>query len=335
MNRIKTYTAFPDADSVVHPVELDQIQNAMAPVAPLIGFRQGGDLRNDGAGGSVVKVSPNRIVMSAFGKDYAVVTAESTQAASTSVGHHYLYAGASGTSETLATSTTAPDGALVYKTGDAASRYLGAYVADATGILPVYKTGCSYLFRRSLIASTRLLAATLTGTTIAVASNGVALPTGTINVASTAAFASAGTIYVVTGSGLQTVAYTGKTGTSFTGCTGGVGNMATGGAVSPYWAAVSLAAWVPPHARAVHVLLDLVNTDPAPSIMTAGLRTTGDTTFESGRAVAPFYSAVAVLPGKQQLALTLECDASQQVDMDMTGVGTAKLYVLGFDEHSV
>jgi hypothetical protein len=75
-------------------------------------------------------------------------------------------------------------------------------------------------------------------TTIAVASNGAALPQATINVASTTGFASSGTAQIVTSAGIQYVAYTGLTGTSFTGCTGGSGTMATGGAVSqgfPAW----------------------------------------------------------------------------------------------------
>jgi hypothetical protein len=45
------------------------------------------------------------------------------------------------------------------------------------------------------------------------------LPTGTVTVASTAGFQSSGR-FIVNG---QTVAYTGKTGTTFTGCTGGTG----------------------------------------------------------------------------------------------------------------
>ncbi len=73
-------------------------------------------------------------------------------------------------------------------------------------------------------------------TTIAAGSNGVGLPTGTINVVATATtpgiFATpSGSIFVVTGAGTQTVAYTGTTATSFTGCTGGTGTMSTGGNV--------------------------------------------------------------------------------------------------------
>jgi hypothetical protein len=72
----------------------------------------------------------------------------------------------------------------------------------------------------------------ISSTTIAVGSNGVSLPTGTINVASTAGFATAGTISVVTSNGAQTVTYTGISGTTFTGCTGGTGTMSTGGTIT-------------------------------------------------------------------------------------------------------
>ncbi len=70
------------------------------------------------------------------------------------------------------------------------------------------------------------------GTVIAAASNGALLPQATINVATTTAFPTAGTIYVRTSSGDQVVTCTAKTGTSFTGCTGGLGTMSTGGLVS-------------------------------------------------------------------------------------------------------
>ena len=69
-------------------------------------------------------------------------------------------------------------------------------------------------------------------TTIAVASNGAALPQATINIASNAGFATAGSALVVTSAGVQVVKYTGTTGTTLTGCTGGTGTMSTGGAVT-------------------------------------------------------------------------------------------------------
>jgi len=70
-------------------------------------------------------------------------------------------------------------------------------------------------------------------TTIAAGSNGVSLPQGTINVASTTNFPTSGTIFVYTSTGTQTVAYTGlNAGTQFTGCTGGTGTMSTGNNVT-------------------------------------------------------------------------------------------------------
>jgi hypothetical protein len=71
-----------------------------------------------------------------------------------------------------------------------------------------------------------------TGTTIAAGSAGASLPQATINVASTTGFVAAGTVYVRTAAGLQTVTYTGITGTSFTGASGGTGLMSLGGTVN-------------------------------------------------------------------------------------------------------
>ena len=68
-------------------------------------------------------------------------------------------------------------------------------------------------------------------TTVAAGSNGVALPTGTINVASTAGFPTSGQILVAISGAQQLVTYTGITATSFTGCTGGSGTLATSQAV--------------------------------------------------------------------------------------------------------
>ncbi len=65
-------------------------------------------------------------------------------------------------------------------------------------------------------------------TTIALASNGASLPEGTINVVSTAGFASQGAFQVMVGGTVQTITYTGLTATSFTGSTGGTGTLATG-----------------------------------------------------------------------------------------------------------
>lgn len=62
-------------------------------------------------------------------------------------------------------------------------------------------------------------------TTVAAASDGDVLPQAVINVASTLGFPSAGTCIIVLPTGDQTIAYTGKTATSFTGCSGGAGTL--------------------------------------------------------------------------------------------------------------
>jgi hypothetical protein len=69
-------------------------------------------------------------------------------------------------------------------------------------------------------------------TTIASGSNAASLPQSTVNVADCSGFPTSGTCTVVTATGPQTVAYTGKTSTTaLTGCTGGTGAMSTGGAI--------------------------------------------------------------------------------------------------------
>lgn len=69
---------------------------------------------------------------------------------------------------------------------------------------------------------------TFTGsTTVAAGSNGLALPQATLNVASTAGFPASGQVLVAINGGWQIVTYTGITATSFTGCTGGTGTLAT------------------------------------------------------------------------------------------------------------
>lgn len=83
---------------------------------------------------------------------------------------------------------------------------------------------------------------TVARTAIAAGSNGVALPTSTINVGSTANFqATTGTdptavspsLTVQTGPGTFTVVtYTASTATTFTGCSGGTGTLTTGNSVS-------------------------------------------------------------------------------------------------------
>lgn len=73
-------------------------------------------------------------------------------------------------------------------------------------------------------------------TTVAAASNNKALPEATITVASTAGFKPSGWLLIGPASGASRqmhVQYTGMTGTTFTGCTGGSGTLATGMKVTP------------------------------------------------------------------------------------------------------
>lgn len=71
------------------------------------------------------------------------------------------------------------------------------------------------------------------GTTVAVGSNGQTLPQATLNVVSTAGFASPVGQLVLTVAGVgNTISYTGTTGTTFTGCSGGTGTLTTGQAVT-------------------------------------------------------------------------------------------------------
>lgn len=69
-------------------------------------------------------------------------------------------------------------------------------------------------------------------TSIDVPSDTQPLPQATIFVVSTTGFPPAGTLYVASSLGIQTVTYTGKTATAFTGCSGGAGTLSTGNAVT-------------------------------------------------------------------------------------------------------
>ena len=74
---------------------------------------------------------------------------------------------------------------------------------------------------------------TVTGTTLDVSSDGADLSSaGTLNVASAAAMPPAGAFYITSTNGRQRVEYTGKTGTTLTGCTGGTGIVHTGAAIA-------------------------------------------------------------------------------------------------------
>lgn len=82
-------------------------------------------------------------------------------------------------------------------------------------------------------------------TAIAVASNGAILPVTPINVDSTAAFATAGFLVIEIAGVDRLVQYTGKNATQFTGCTLGVGTLATGNPVRQANVHITM----PPNAR--------------------------------------------------------------------------------------
>jgi len=97
-------------------------------------------------------------------------------------------------------------------------------VALPTGTINVASTS-GFPASGTLYIGVSTTTTTPTATTIASGSSGVSLPTSTINVASTTGFTTSGTILVVTTAGTQVVTYTGITGNSFTGCSGGTGTM--------------------------------------------------------------------------------------------------------------
>ena len=68
-------------------------------------------------------------------------------------------------------------------------------------------------------ASTAALMQDSPPTTVAAGSNGAATSAGTLNVASTTGYPSSGQVRVAITGGTAIIAYTGKTATSFTGCT--------------------------------------------------------------------------------------------------------------------
>lgn len=83
----------------------------------------------------------------------------------------------------------------------------------------------------------------ITATTIVTAASNLAtLPQATINVSDTTNFTTAGSLLVLSSTGVQTVTYTGKTGTTFTGCSGGTGTIITGSIVGQTNASTTIAA---------------------------------------------------------------------------------------------
>lgn len=110
------------------------------------------------------------------------------------------------------------------------------------------------------------------GTTIAIGSNGAILPQGSISVVSTTGFPpTGGTLYVRSTSGVQTVTYTGTTGSNtFTGCSGGVGALATGDTVDGAVTADNHVTWIDLGASAQIAPFAPLNHDIGAAIPTTG-----------------------------------------------------------------
>jgi hypothetical protein len=66
------------------------------------------------------------------------------------------------------------------------------------------------------------------GRTALAGGGSVTLPAATLTVTDTTSFPSSGTLYASTGASIATINYTGKTGTTFTGCSGGSGTITVG-----------------------------------------------------------------------------------------------------------
>lgn len=124
--------------------------------------------------------------------------------------------------EAILETTNASDAAIISLYNVNTATYLNLTAGPSTQ-LPTNST--TPIVVRSLDLKT-LMEAVFTG--ITAASDGAVLPQAVINVTSTVGFAAAGTLTIHSSLGSQTVTYTGKTGTTFTGCTGGVGIIHTG-----------------------------------------------------------------------------------------------------------
>ncbi len=98
----------------------------------------------------------------------------------------------------------------------------------------IFNIGTTTSFNKFLYHNTVYVGLSTAGaqTTIAAASDLATLPTGTLNVAATTGFPNSTQVVLVDSSnGLQSVQYTGASGTTLTGCTGGTGVLDTSSVV--------------------------------------------------------------------------------------------------------
>jgi hypothetical protein len=122
-------------------------------------------------------------------------------------------------------------GKYVLTVPDAASYWVGCYL-DASPWQIAWSGPKMATPHTNLQGWTRTSSIVRAPTNTTTSGGGISLPVATITVASTTGFAASGQL-LAKGSSFQLVTYTGTTGTTFTGCTGGAGTILNGAAVIP------------------------------------------------------------------------------------------------------
>lgn len=166
-------------------------------------------------------------------------------------------------------------------------------------------------------------------TTVAAGSNNVSLPTGTINVASTAGFASAGTVEVTTSFGVQLVAYTGLSGgNQFTGCTGGSGVMTAGGAITD-GLKIGMSGLMVGASGSLGTRVSTVNPLPVALAVDVSAPTQNITVIDSGSTGVAHASGQVLVTGTPTVnsAATFALASIACVTIQVTGTWTGNLYL--------
>jgi hypothetical protein len=151
MQRAHTYVAL---DQIL-AADLNADQDNAAPVAPLTGWRLGGELRAPGDGN--IYIAPRRVILNANGVDTLVQTTETTWTPTTSASTwYYMYSTISGTTETLEQTTAAPDAALIYRNGVPSRRYLGCFRTTGANVILPFRTArgrCIYRWSKLALSN--------------------------------------------------------------------------------------------------------------------------------------------------------------------------------------
>jgi hypothetical protein len=140
MIQLQTFAALQKITSAF----LNAFQDAAAPVSSLNGYLRGGDIRVQGSG-QVVAAPISALIL---GNTYADSNGSELTISPTGLTPsvwYYVYAhrtGAGSPNIGLEVSTTAPDLALVFKTGDVTRRYLGCFPTTSGGGTPYTLRAC-------------------------------------------------------------------------------------------------------------------------------------------------------------------------------------------------